>query len=324
MATNRALPVTLEAADITVSELQIRAIAELLSHRSANELYSPARWDDPLYWNVEATPADRCQYLAIGNSINFRFWEKQGGKIVPSSGVIEGQRIRGSMYLWRRLRCAVEREELSLDANDLSSLNEDQFIRAFTDDEGHFPFEPGLSDRVENLRDLGKRLSMSWNGQFSNVVEAAHGSLDQFVRLCADFRAFDDPVQKLIMVNAIMLTGSGIVKFDKDPLPGVDYHLVKQALRQGLVIPNGSLRRKLVAEDLLDADESLMLRKSVLDALVGVAKASGVSTAILDNLYWLNRRVCADDHPLCSTCPFEEACPKRLEFGLPLEHTRYY
>ena len=76
-----------------------------------------------------------------------------------------------------------------------------------------------------------------WGGEFVNVVDAARGSLTRFAELSATFRAFDDPVRKLTMVNAIMLAGSGLTHFDEEPLPGIDYHLIKQAVRQGLVIP---------------------------------------------------------------------------------------
>jgi hypothetical protein len=126
------------------------------------------------------------------------------------------------------------------------------------------------------------------------------------------------------MVNAIMLTGSGLASFDRDPLPGVDYHLVKQVLRQGLVTPPSELRHKLAASELLEPQESLELRTAVLEALVQVANRAELSTAFIDNLYWLNRRVCSEDLPSCSTCPFEASCLQHTEFGLPLELTRYY
>jgi len=228
------------------------------------------------------------------------------------------------MYLWRRLRCAVQRKELLLEADFLARLTQDQFVRALADDEGQLPLAPGMVERVANLRDLGTRLEERWGGQFVSVIQASSGSLERFAELCTSFRAFDDPVRKLTMVNAIMLTGSKLASFDRDPLPGVDYHPVKQALRQGLDRPSGRLRTKLESRELLDADESLALRGAVLSALVDVAHRAGISTAVIDNLYWLNRRVCGDEQWLCSSCPFAGACSKRTEYGLPLELTRYY
>jgi hypothetical protein len=305
-------------------------VARVAAVGRAVELYlreyspTPAKWDDPHYWNVDDPDDARRQFLAVGNAINFRFWEQTGRVVVPAVGVIDGERLRGSMYMWRRLRRAVERGELSLAAQDLADLDESGFERAFTDDEGRLPLRPGIEDRVANLRDLASRLSMEWRGQFGNVVRAADGSLERFAELSAVFRAFDDPVRKLTMVNAIMLAGSGLADFDRDPLPGVDYHLIKQALRQGLVSPAPAVAAKLVAGELLGPDESRMLRAAVLDALLEVANRAGASTAVLDNIYWANRRICGDERWQCAACPFTDACAKRTEFGLPLELTRYY
>ena len=179
----------------------------------------------------------RRQYLSVGNAINFRFWKQQDGLVIPAVGFLDGQYLRGSMYMWRRLRIAVERCELSIDANDLVSLDEADLVRAFIDGHGLSPLQSGIDQRLANLRDLGANLQANWGGLFGNVIRAADGSLAKFARLSATFRAFDDPVRKLTMVNAIMLVGSGLASFDPDPLPGVDYHLIKQALRQGLVVP---------------------------------------------------------------------------------------
>jgi hypothetical protein len=232
------------------------------------------------------------------------------------------------MYLWRRLRTAVSEGKFFLDAEYLSGLTTDCFRVAFEDDNGDFPLRPAVEDRVRNLRDLGTRLLESWQGQFVQVVDAAQGSLSQFAALSSSFRAFDDPVEKLTMVNAIMLTGSGLAKFDRDPLPGIDYHLIKQAVRQGIVEPSNTVAAKLVDGQLLSNAESLSLRQAVLDALVEVADSAQVSTALLDNFYWLNRRICSDRNPACQSrtgqCPFESGCAQRIDFGLPLELTRYY
>jgi hypothetical protein len=307
---------------------RVEAIAAVVRRHFGSALPAAAKWDDPAFWNVEASRAERCQFLSVGNAVNFRFWELKGREAVPSIGTIAGETLRGSMYLWRRLRTAVSGGRFSLEAGYLAELTVERFQAAFEDDDGHLPLRPAIDERVANLRDLGERLLDSWHGQFVHVVDAAQGSLDRFAVLSRSFRAFDDPVQKLTMVNAIMLAGSGLASFDREPLPGVDYHLMKQAVRQGLVEPPAAVATKLAHGELLAASESLSLRQAVLDALVEVANTAGVSTAVLDNLYWMNRRVCSDRNPACQSrveqCPFESACTQRIKFGLPLELTRYY
>jgi hypothetical protein len=261
--------------------------------------------------------------------MNFRFWNLVDGHATAVAGPIAGESFRGSMYLWRRLRVGVDRGEFDLSARWLSALNAKSLTHAFRDDDGACPLSPGLDERAENLRNLGTQLLETWDGEFVNVVDTAGGSLNRFAELSASFRAFDDPVRKLTMVNAIMLVGSGLAHFDQEPLPGIDYHLVKQAVRQGLVAPPPELRGKLIHGRFLNSCESLALRQATLTALVQVAEESHISTAVIDNIYWGNGRICDERNPACQTagapkCPFEEACPQLVEFGLPLELTRYY
>lgn len=314
---------------MAVNKAQVARIAAILRTRFQGATPEQVKWDNPIFWNVEASRARRCQFLAIGNAINFRFWSLANGDVIPSTGVIDGTEYRGSMYMWRRLRLGVARGDFCLDAKFLEALTPEQFERAFSDDNGHLPLTPGLGDRIANLVDLGTQLENHWSGEFSNVIDAAEGSLDSFVTLSASFRAFDDPVQKLTMVNAIMLTGSDLVAFDPSPKPGIDYHLVKQAVRQGLVDAPLLTRSKLATGQLLTSGESLALRSATLEAVLAVADNAGISTAFVDNLYWLNRRICDETRPAClrdesPRCPFESACMRRTELGIPLEITRYY
>jgi Potential Queuosine, Q, salvage protein family len=311
-------------ATATISQEQVAAVATTLRHKFGGSRPQPAKWDNPLFWNVDASRADRCQFLAVGNAINFRFWSLADGHVVASAGRVDGEFFRGAMYMWRRLRVAICRGEFGVDAEWLSTLTDAAFARAFEDDDGACPLIPGLAARAENLRDLGARLLVRWQGKFVNVVDAAQGSLSRFADMSATFRAFDDPVRKLTMVNAIMLAGSGLAHFDEEPLPGIDYHLVKQAVRQGLVVPSGRIQDKLRERRYLTPSESLALREATLVALLQVADASETSTAVIDNVYWLNGRVCDERAPACRECPFEKVCLQRVDLGRPLEPTRYY
>src|SRR5207249_1364743 len=111
-------------------------------------------------------------------------------------------------------------------------------------------------------------LKQSWQGLFFNLIQSTRGSLVAFTRLSSEFRAYDDPNLKLVMVNAILHSGSGIVAFDADPLPGIDYHLLKQVLRHGLVKPIEYLGRKIGRGELLTEREGRELRRVALGALV--------------------------------------------------------
>ena len=317
-----------------LAEIDEVALGRLVDHiRGLPQFfhYSRYAWDNPKYWYPEGSPAERSQYLTIGNAINFRFWRLDDGRLVPATGVVEGERLTGSMYLWRCLRrCLEEGRYPFFEASFLAALDEKQFDGLFADDSGANPLAVAREERIANLRDLGNKLERHWDGQFYNVIEAASRSLVKFVQLSAGFRAFDDPLFKLTMVNAILHLGSGIVVFDADPLPGIDYHLLKQLLRHGVLVPAEKVASKLTGKKILSTIEGHELRRLALVAFVEISSRTGISGGILDNKWWSNREQCRTEAPTCldsalaSRCPFLESCGQLTEFGLPLEESRYY
>ena len=310
---------------------RVTVIADHIRERPDFAAYEPARWDDEHFWLVDTHDEARSQFFAIGNAINFRFWTLTQAGVSPAAGTLDGERLRGSMYMWRALRRTLEQGEVPLlEAEFLAKLSHDDFDTVFADDFGTNPLSVAADERVANLRDLGLRLAAAWDGQFLNVARASEGSLVEFSRSSREFRAFDDPVQKLTMVNAILHSGSGVFAFRDQPLPAIDYHLLKHALRQRMIYVTGELDRKLRAGQMLTFDEGQGLRGAALEAFVELADRAELSGEIIDNKYWLNRVNCTDEAPVCwdaetaHRCPFLGGCEQLTEYGPPIELTRYY
>lgn len=318
------------SAFVKLDDDRVGLVAAEFEARAASQPFERAAWDDPLFWNVEADGRERSQFFAVGNAINFRFWRLEDGRVVPSAGTIDGEPFRGAMYMWRCLRRCVDQRELPLlEADFLANLSESEFDAIFTDDGGAQPLAVAREERLANLRDLGAKLLDRWDGLFYNLAVASRGSIVTFARFSGGLRAFDDPLYKLTMVNAIVHSGSGVYSFQDEPLPAIDYHLLRHALRQGLIVPEPSLADKLRAGAVLAAEEAFEIRRVALQAFVRLAEVSGQSGEVIDNNYWLNRVNCTDE-PVCldptraPMCPFLEVCEQLTAFRLPLELTRYY
>jgi hypothetical protein len=314
----------------TIDQERLKLIAQTILRSNGNG-FQCSHWDDRLFWNVEARADTRSQYFAVGNAINFRFWELRGHTVVASEGIIGGVRFRGALYMWRCLRRALDQGHLPiLDAAFLAGLTDAHFDEIFADDEGANPLHPGREERIANLRDLGRRLLADWEGAFYHLAEASGGSIVRFASLSRSLRAFDDPLYKLIMVNAILHSGSGVYVFRDELLPGIDYQLLKQLLRQGVLEPSDGVRGKLQESRLLSPIEAHELRHQALLAMVNLSRITGLSGEVLDNYYWLNRTICKDPVPTCvepdsaERCPFLGACSQLIDIGRPLELTRYY
>jgi Queuosine salvage protein len=305
-------------------------VSDYVSGRADLRHYKPFAWNDPAFWLVDASQQERSQFFAIGTAINFRFWRMVSGRVEASSGTLAGSRLSGAMYMWRCLRLALERGLPLLDAKFLAEFSMDSYRTVFKDDHGRLVIDTGVNDRIKNLRDLGQRLLRRWDGEFWNVVRASQGNLLSFCRLSRRFRAFDDPLYKLTMLNVILHSGSGLSAFDRAPLPAIDYHLVKQMLRQGVVEPDASLGERLMERGRLTRQEAYELRRLTLLAFIRLSDITGVPGHVLDNLWWGNRTKCLDVKPVCSvppiaaSCPFLNVCSQVIQYGMPLENTRYY
>lgn len=311
---------------VTLGGDRVRALAATLRRGASESEYQPLLWDDDRFWLTIASPEERSQFMAVGNALNFRFWELAGGDgVSPAGGRLDGEYLVGSMYMWRRLRLVLERDEFPLlDAQQLARLEPDQLRALLADDEGGDPLAPGFDDRLANLRDLGAVLSRDWGGQFSNLLAVADDDLETFFALSATARAYDDPLRKLSTVNAIMLSGSGLTQFRQTIPPAIDYHVAKQLLRIGAVRVDLPVEADLSTPKLLDPDVAMAIRAASLIALEQVCALADLPGDIVDNVLWSNRRVCAEPTPNCSACPLLTACGQRVAIQRPLELTRYY
>ena len=307
------------------------AIVQHIQQRDDFFTFERYPWDNSTYWYPEGSPRERSQYFTVGNAINFRFWRLVDGALIPAGGLLDGKRLTGAMYMWRCLRRCLDTGQVPIfTATCLANLTEGQFDQVFADDTGANPLAVAKDDRLANLRDLGWQLERDWDGAFYNVLEASRGSLVDFVGYSGQFRAFDDPLLKLTMVNTILHLGSGITKFDSDPLPGIDYHLLKQLLRHGILAPQRATAEKLRRQQLLSAQEGYNLRRAALNAFIAISERTGLSGEILDNKWWWNRLKCRTSDPVCldpqtaHECPFFGACRELTQLRMPLEETRYY
>jgi hypothetical protein len=310
---------------------KINSLCQRIKSRNDFTEYRRETWSNPLFYNSRDTNPNRSQFFAIGNAINFRYWRLAPEGIILLRGKKGGKEFGGAEYMWRCLSICLERKQYPLlEASFLSNITEAHFNSIFSTDDGENLLEVGKEHRLNNLRDLGSKLASRWDGSFFNVVIEANNSLIDFCRLSQQFIAFDDPIYKLTMVNAIIHSGSSVAQFDGDPLPGIDYQLLKQLLRIGILHPLGNLDSKLRNQEILTSEEAYELRRSALRAFVIISEETKISGEILDNRFWMNRKKCPDINPVClvretaSDCPFRGVCDQNISFKIPLEMTRYY
>lgn len=301
-------------------------VCSLLSKKLNPKSYRPFDWRNDKYWLDDAEdPLKVSQFFAIGNAINFRYWSiNEAGKYVHCQGKKGGSSERGARYMWRSLKICCDNGMFPiLEAEKLANITLDEMRQIIQDDEGN-DVMPALQERLRNWKNLGYKLFEYWNGEFYNLVQETKGSLFDFIQLSRQFRAFDDPLCKMTMVNAIMHQGRGIIKFDMPIFPAIDYQLLKQQMRIGILTLKERISKKIIYKELLTSSEARELRNAGLTAFMYMIEKTSLPGDLIDNTWWMNKKVCQTEKPFCEKCLFNTVCLKKADYWIPLEITRYY
>ena len=112
---------------------------------------------------------------------------------------------------------------------------------------------------------------------------------------------------------------------DKHWAPIVDYHLMRLALRTGIVMIEPEHRENNIAKGFVTADVEEDVRMHVHAAFRTLIKRSGRTMAEIDNLFWSGRRYCPEDKPVnCEPCALNTVCAKDKELFQPVMRTTAY
>ena len=109
----------------------------------------------------------------------------------------------------------------------------------------------------------------------------------------------------------------------KDPI--VDYHLMRVALRLGLVFLNwiewDFISKRKWVDEWLETD----IRAKTFQAVKTVIELSGKPMSEIDFLLWSARRYCPEmTVPDCPECIFNDVCQKKVELFQPVFRTTNY
>ena len=158
-----------------------QAIEELAKCIATRDLV-PAEWESDLHWSDG--PEATANYVLVLDALNFCFWGEP--RWVVS---YQGKRYNGYAALAAALTRALNDGVPLTDATFLANINDTQLATILA---GEYTI-PLLSERVDNLREVGRVLLECYDGQFSALIRAANGSAIDLVRRVVDeFSSFRD------------------------------------------------------------------------------------------------------------------------------------
>ena len=261
---------------------------------------------------------------------DYGFWiGDERGYVNPLSGVIDQKILKGSDLLWT-LSMKIYRESGPefFNPRNLAELELKDFCR-------WIPEKYGFQDIVtrHNMTVEYGKYCVHKNINTKHLVTIANyseSSLQSFIRLTSSMPGYnkDDLFKKnllLAMISANRPEKFLKVRSEEKWPPIVDYHVMRVALRLGLIelslIEYDQLARRVYVDYWTEAQ----IRKATFDAIEMVILLSGKPMSEIDFLLWSARRYCPEmTKPDCSKCCFDDVCKKRIQLFQPILRTTNY
>ncbi len=262
----------------------------------------------------------------------YGFWYgDEKGYLEPLIGFINNKKAKGSDLLFQAAMRAFNQNCFCFKPSQLAKINPPELAQIFSDDNGPIPF-PDFETRFQLTRAFGKWF-VAQNISPSQIVSLANSKKEQlkyFLNQLIKVSGFDkDPFQKKNLLLAMILTNRPEkflrVQDNYNWRPIIDYHLMRLALRLGLVDLSfaeqvTNIKRNWVSQELENE-----IRLLAYEAINAVIIQSGQPMSFIDEIMWQARRYCPEmEKPNCPKCIFSGVCSKRIDLFQPIFRTTAY
>jgi len=328
------------AQGVSVNVEQVRKVAELLKSLPENgyglNFYSFIKNGE------EVVACDMYPPLNCPQAVNFfffvcmhqyGFWRGDDrGYLKPLTGRVYSQSFKGSDLIWRVAKRAFDSDEYIFEPAVLMSMTPEVLSRkVFYDDNGPILF-PDLEMRFRLTRAYGRWFAARQisPAQMVEVANATDAPLRTFLMSLKIVPGFDgDNLEKKNLLLAMILANRSEkflnAKDSENWRPIVDYHLMRTALRLGLVDLGAGLYKDNAERRWACREAEGAIRMAVYDAIQTLIKLSGRPMSYVNEKMWMARRYCPEmERPDCAKCVFESVCKKRVELFQPVFRTTAY
>jgi len=301
--------------------------------------------DPRLYPPKQASREEVTAYFLVMVAMDHRL--SRPGR--PYEGMVDGEFYHGADLLYRLGSKKFNEDPEFFTAARLASLTDREVEEWLSAPKpgGGTSRPPDVRLRAHLLRDLGRKLLSLYDGRASSLIDKSKSMLRGkseygFIDLLKTFKAYQDPLEKKPFLLAKFLERRGVVRFmdpwNKD-VP-VDNHLVRIAVRLGIVVVDEVTVERMSINDDFTWEEDVLLRTATRLAYRAVAASAGVDPFILDDFLWMfGRRCCTREYPTCRNgcrrackavggcsehgCVLSEVCAARRNPLLMVNEHRY-
>lgn len=242
---------------------------------------------------------------------------------------IDGQTVKGSDLFFAFARRRAHEDPDFFTAPRLAdlTLSDYQAVYAPDGDPAHTLINRA-QERVAILRDLAQGLLRDYEGSTLSLLAACDQRLHKLegsglLNRLSKFEGYDDPHFKKAFVFLKVLAGLNLwsAQDTENLFIPVDYHLIRMALRTGIVaVTDLNLADQLHTQSPTTDIDDWEIREVVKRAYKVLEERSGIGVFVLDEIFWTIGRSCCHyaRPPRCASCDFNDcSVMKSFDYDCP-------
>jgi hypothetical protein len=265
-------------------------------------------------------------------SQNYGFWYGNAeGYESAIRGRVGNRALKGSDLMSAMFMNVFRHHPYRFAPKGLALCSAADFMHFFSDDRGIVPF-PDFEERYK-IASAYARWFMNRGYSPAYIVERANSNsepLKTLLSLTRDIPGYDrDPLLKknFLLAMALAQRPERFLKVT-DPYhwcPIVDYHLMRVALRLGIVKVDFNEAEILEGRAWCNGALEHNVRCATYQVVQSIMRQTKKSMFEIDELLWSARRYCPEETtPECEKCFFNSACAKRTNLFQPVIRTTNY
>ena len=264
----------------------------------------------------------------------FGFWySNKTNYTKPMIAKIDNQLLKGSDFVQYAYYRTLNNDPDFFTVDRQANLSIDELRHTFSDDNGDCPM-PNIESHLSEAQTYGKDM-LTLKKEPIDIIKQISKSqtpLSDFLRILWHIGGYkSDPFQKKASLLAYILINRPekfikVSSEDKE-LPCIDYHLMRSALRTGMVRINDiNLSQKIINRGFVDHEEEHNIRYSVYKSIQILASLSNCLDMVsIDQFFFEMRNTCPEmTAPKCDNCLLDPICMKEKNLFQPVIRTTHY
>lgn len=266
-------------------------------------------------------PAPLADYFLYNTALLFDFYGLETE--------LDGEYVKGSDLFFAFARRKAQQDPNFFTATRLADLTVAEYQASYAPDgDPAHTLINRAEERVAILRDLAQGLLRDYQGSTLTLLAACGHQLQTsegtgLLDRLSKFEGYNDPHSKKAFVLLKVLDQCNLwqAQDTNNLFIPVDYHLIRMALRTGIVtITDPALDKLLHTQAPASEADDLEIREVIKQAYKVMEEHSGVDIFVLDEIFWTIGRSCCHyaRPPRCSACDFTDcSVMKSFDYECP-------